>query len=109
MDEGHNILDEYLHMVDRYGEDTAEDVFGMMYEHYETMTYLDTGLYDVDELMGRTKLVSEMCGLRQLREPGTLSYVEQLVTGPWDDDLFVHVPPFSTVPAEPFASPGSVL
>lgn len=109
MDEGHNIIDEYNTMVERYDEETAEDLFDMMYEHYETMAYLDTGLYDVDAVIDRTRFIAEMCDLQQLREPGTLSYVERLVLGPWDENLFVHVPPHSTIPAEPFATPGAVL
>ena len=109
MDEGHNMIDEYNSVVERYDEETAEDVFAMMYEHYESMTFLDTGLYDVDELMDRTRFLGEMCDMKQLREPATLSYVERLVLGPWDEDLFVHVPPHSTVPSHPFATPGSVI
>ena len=109
MDEGHNIIDDYEQMLERYDEDTARDVFEMMYEHYETMAYLDTGLYDVPALMEQTRFVAEMCDLTQRVEPATLSYVERLVCGPWDDDLFVHVPPRSTIPAQPFRNPGSVL
>ena len=109
MDEGHNMIDEYNSVVERYDEETAEEVFDMMYEHYETMTYLDTGLYDVDALMDRMRFLGEMCDMQQLREPATLSYVERLVLGPWDEDLFVHVPPHGTVPSKPFSTPGSVI
>ena len=109
MDEGHNIIDEYNHMLEEYDEETAEEVFGMLYEHYETMAFLDTGLYDVGAVMDRTRFISEMCGLAQVREPGTLSYVERLVLGPWDEELFVRVPPRSTVPSAPFMTPGAVV
>ena len=109
MDEGHNMIDEYEHAVERYDEETARDIFGMMYEHYDTMAFLETGLYDIDALMNQLRFIAEMCEMEQRRAPATLSYVERLVIGPWDDDLFVHVPPHSQIPAQPFATPGSVL
>lgn len=108
MDEGHNIIDEYNHAVERYGEESAQDIFDMMYEHYETMTYIDTGLYDTAGLIERTRFVAELCDMGQRVEQGTLDYVERLVCGPWDEDLFVVVGPHETIPAAPFLTPGSV-
>lgn len=109
MDTGHNLIDEYQSAVDQYGEEEAEAIFGMMYVHYETMAYLDTGLYDVGELMERTRSICELIEVVQKTEPATLSYVERLVCGPWTEDLFVRVAPHQTVPAAPFMQPGSVL
>lgn len=109
MDEGHNIIDEYEHAAKRYGEESAQDIFDMMYAHYDTMAYIETGLYDVESLIERTRFIAEMCDLRQKRVDGTLDYVERLVCGPWDDGLFVTVGPGQTIPAEPFRTPGSVL
>ena len=109
MDTGHNLIDEYQSAVDQYGEEEAEDIFGMMYVHYETMAYLDTGLYDVGGLMERTRSICELIEVVQKTEPATLSYVERLVCGPWTEDLFVRVAPHQTVPAAPFMQPGSVL
>ena len=109
MDKGHNIIEEYHRTVEEHGEEDAQDIFDMMYCHYKTMAYLDTGLYDVEELMDRTRFLADMCDLEQRVEPGTLDYVERLVCGPWDEELFVVIGPHEVVPAWPFATPGSVL
>ena len=109
MDTGHNLIEEYETAREMYGEEDADDVFGMMYAHYETMAYLDTGLYDVGELMERTRFITDLIELEQKVEPATLAYVELLVCGPWDESLFVHVAPHDTVPSAPFMQPGSVL
>lgn len=109
MDRGHNVIEEYNDLCERYGEDGAEDVFDMLYAHYNTMAYLDTGLYDVQELMERTHFIAELTEMEQRVEPATLGYVERLVCGPWTDDLFVCVAPHEAVPASPFMQPGSVL
>jgi hypothetical protein len=99
---------EYNDMVEDYGEEEADEVMNMMYAHYETMAYLDTGLYDVPALMERTRHLCEVIETAQITEPATLAYVERLVCGPWPDDLFVRVAPGETIPARPFLQPGSV-
>ena len=109
MDKGHNILDEYASVCERYGEEDANDVFDMMYTHYNTMAFLDTGLYDVQELMERTRSIAELIETDQRVEQATLAYVERLVCGPWTDDLFVRVGPNEAIPPAPFMQPGSVL
>ena len=106
---GRSVVDEYNDAVERFGEEDAQDIFDMMYEHYKTMTYLDTGLYDIDELMDRTRFIAQMCDMEQRAHPATLDYVERLVCGPWSDDLFVVVGPHDTVPGNLFMQPGSVL
>lgn len=109
MDEGHNIIDDYNRTLERYGEEHANDIYGMMYAHYKTMCYLETGLYDVEALMEKTRFIGDICELEQRREPATLSYIERLVLGPWDEELFVRVEPHGVVPAAPFREPGSIV
>ena len=95
-------------MVEDYGQEEADEIIGMMYTHYNTMAFLDTGLYDVEELMERTRRLCDVIETEQVVEPATLAYVEQLVCGPWPDELFIHVAPRETIPAAPFMQPGSV-
>lgn len=99
---------EYDSMYEEYGEEEANEVMAMMYTHYDTMAYLDTGLYDVDRLMGDTQRLCEVIGVKQVVEPATLAYVEQLVCGPWPEDLFVRVGPGETIASAPFMEPGSI-
>ena len=104
----HTMESEYADLVEDYGREEADEVMGMMYAHYETMAYLDTKLYDIDELMERTRPLCDIIETKQVVEPAVLSYVEQLVCGPWPDELFVRVGPHEEVPASPFFQPGSV-
>ena len=99
---------EYNEMIEDYGEEEADELMNMMYTHYRTMAYLDTGLYDIDALMERTRHLCEVIETKQVIEPATLAYVERLVCGPWPDDLFVHVAPHEIIPSKPFFEPGSV-
>ena len=98
MDADHNIVQEYQYTLEKYGEETAVSFTEMMYAHYRTMTYLDTGLYSIPSLMERTKIICDIANLETLTHPVELTYIEQLVAGPWPNDRFVHVPPGSTIP-----------
>lgn len=99
---------EYNEMIEDYGEEEADELMNLMYVNYSTMAYLDTGLYDVDALMDRTRHLCEVIETEQVVEPATLAYVERLVCGPWPENLFVHVGPRETVPSSPFLEPGAV-
>jgi len=98
MDADHNIVQEYYYMVDKYGEDTAVDFTEMMYAHYRTMTYLDTGLYSIPDLMERTKIICDIAELETRTHPVELTYIEQLVAGPWPEDRFMHIEPGGVIP-----------
>lgn len=99
---------EYNEMIEDYGEEEADELMNMMYVNYNTMAYLDTGLYDIEALMDRTRHLCEVIETEQVVEPATLAYVEQLVCGPWPEELFVHIGPHETIPSSPFLEPGAV-
>ena len=98
MDADHSIVQEYNYTVEKYGQEQADSITEMIYAHYRTMAYLETGLYDIDALMDTTRHLCDVCGMKQVVEPVSIEYVEQLVAGPWDDKRFLHVPPRSKVP-----------
>jgi hypothetical protein len=98
MDADHNIVQEYEYTREKYGDETAATFTEMMYAHYRTMTYLDTGLYSIESLMERTKVICDIAELQTRTHPVGLSYIEQLMSGPWPNDRFVHVGPGGTIP-----------
>ena len=99
MDADHNIVQEHEYTLKKYGEEMAISVTQMMYAHYRTMTYLDTGLYSIPDLMQRTKIICDIAELQTRIHPVELTYVEQLIAGPWPSDRFVHIAPGETIPA----------
>ncbi len=88
-----NIISEYQHMLEKYDKETADGVLEMMYGHYEELALLDTKVTDIDELWEETKSVEEFTKLQRRVVPATLSYLEQLLVGPW------HEPEFHIIPA----------
>lgn len=99
MDADHSIVQEYEYTREKYGDEMAEKITKMMYAHYRTMTYLDTGLYDIDSLKERTKVICDIAELQTKVHPVGLGYVEELIAGPWPDNRFVHVSPNTKAPS----------
>jgi len=71
-----------------------------MLEHYRNLALVDTGCSDRETLEAEVKQIAGKLGLDYVRIPGTLDFLEQLLTGPWPRDRFVVIPPGSEVTAE---------
>lgn len=91
------IMSQYRRSVEKYGEDTALSIMETMYAHYETLGLIDTGTSPMDRLYDATAEVAGLLGLSRKTYPGTVSYIEQLLTGPWDDGRFIIKKPFETI------------
>lgn len=96
-----NLWVEYLYSVEKYGEKTARRIAKMMYSHYRTLALLDTGAESVEPLAEKTKIIADTLQLEQKVVPATLAFLEDLLTGPWDDGArFLRKEPGSVVTAE---------
>lgn len=84
-----NVWSEYERMVGRYGEEQAGELAQMMYGHYRTVGLLDTGAYDMAHLWEEAEPIERVLGLTRRAYPGTLSYLEELLCGPWPEERFV--------------------
>ncbi len=96
MDGESNLVTEYQHMLEKYDKETADSIIEMMYGHYEELALLDTRITDIKELWDETGVVEEFTKLKRRIVPGTLSYLEQLLTGPWKEDQFHVIPKSET-------------
>lgn len=92
-----NLWVEYKYCVDKYGEERARDIAGMMYGHYRTLGLLDPGVNDVAGLVGGTKIIAETLGLEQRVIPAGTGYIRELLTGPWPTDRFIIKEPYSLI------------
>ena len=95
-----NLWVEFERVRERFGEGHARRIFAVMLAHYQRLAVVDTGLSDLDVLLPETKKFAGGLGLRHQVISGTLDYFRILLTGPWDEDQFLVVPPCSTVTLE---------
>ena len=95
-----NIWDEYKRAIKRYGIKRADAIFHVMFAHYKRVTLLDTGCYDLVKTKEMAAEIARTFSLDLNVLPGTLSYLEDLLTGNWNPDRFLVVPPQSTISSE---------
>lgn len=88
-----NLWKEHLHAVEKYGRDQAMELARMLYSHYRTLALLDTGTADMTALLDGTEIIAQTLSLEQKIVPASLSWLENLLTGPWHSDRFLTVPP----------------
>lgn len=101
-----NIWVEYQETVNRHGKTKADRVYKIMLQHYKRLGIIETGAYDLDEFLEKGKLIAQELNLIPQILPGTLSYLKQLLTGPWDDG-FIEILPGETIGLEHLSIPDS--
>jgi hypothetical protein len=93
------IMSQFKRSVEEYGEDIALSIIETLYANYRTMGLIDTGTSPIDELWAQTEEVSWLLKFDRKVYPGTIAYIEQLLTGPWDDGRFIVKKPGETISA----------
>ncbi len=92
-----NIWVEYQYSIQKYGKETADDIAKTMYGHYKALGLLDTPAAPIEQLVEKTKMISETFGLEQIVLPATTQYIKELFSGVWPTEKFVVIQPRGTV------------
>ncbi len=83
-------MQEYVHTVEKYGDEMAEEIMEMMYGNYRTLCILDTGLTDPVQLKVRCAPIAKVSCTEMCIRSGSLDWLRELISGPWDDpDRFI--------------------
>ena len=96
------IMSQYKHSVEKFGEDVALSIMEMMYEHYETMGLIDTGAAPIEQLWNEAEEITTLLGLKRKIYKGTISYIEELLTGPWPSERFIIKKPGEAIAEQDF-------
>jgi hypothetical protein len=90
---GEKSLDkEYQHNLEKYGESRARRVMNIMFKNYKSLMLIDTGAYDLAEHLPRVNDIGELIGLEVVVDQGSISPLEKLVAGQWDDGFCIILP-----------------
>ena len=90
-----NIWMEYLYSVEKLQQELAEN--NTVYCNYRTLALLDTGINPISQLMEKTREIEETLELERKVVPAELTYIRELLTGPWDTTRYEIVPPYGIV------------
>ncbi len=87
-------LSEYQHCIEKYGQKMAEQIMDMMYHNYRSLCLLDTGVVEMDSFSTRCDEIARVSCTKKCVVKGTLEWLKQLITGPWDDkNMFTIIKP----------------
>lgn len=87
-----NIWREYLHSVSKYGEEKTRRLMSLILKHYEKLRVIDTGAYQLEDILELSREIAAKLRLRHEVVPGTLNLLYKAFQGEWDED-FAIVPP----------------
>lgn len=86
------ILTQYEQYVTEYGEESAEAILEMMYEHYETISVIDTGYGQLSQVLDYAGQAAQLLGLSTRTVKGSVRILRQLLSGCHGEDLIVKEP-----------------
>lgn len=103
-DEGHGQA-YYDEIMEKYGQETGEEIYEMMMENYENAGLVDTHCYEMDGLRKDACAFASCLGLELMEIDGSNTYLEQLLTGPWEEERFFVFGPGHTIAEEELSLP----
>ena len=92
-----NIWKEYQTVLDRFGSERTQLIFKKIFAYYKFLGLIDTGAYDLPGLVPHAREIATTLELQLVTIEGTDRYLRHLLSGPWDDESFVVIPPFTTI------------
>ena len=86
------ILAQYDKYVEDYGEESAEEVMEMLYEHYKTITVIDTESYEKAPVIEYANQAARLLGLTSQVTAGSTNVLRDLLLGNWEEHFIVQKP-----------------
>lgn len=93
---GDTPFEEHKHLVEKFGMDKANRMTRLMLRNYQRLALINTGNYDIQQYREYASSVAENFNLRFEEITGSSSYLDRMITGPWNED-FIVVSPGETV------------
>ena len=79
-----NIWKEYEYTMKKYGPELGREIFDAMFQNYRSVALIDTGCYDIAAAAAETRRIAENLKLSYIQLPGTIDYLNDLLSGRWD-------------------------
>lgn len=86
------ILTQYEQYVKEYGEESAEAILEMMYEHYKTISVIDTGCCELSLVLEYAQKAAKLLELSTRTVKGSVWTLRQLLSGCRGENLIVKNP-----------------
>lgn len=94
------ISHNYAELVEQYGEENAEylmETMGNWLKHYRRLSFINTGVGPQQKYRTISIAQAEENQWSYEEVPGDTRLIDKLVTGNWDDEDFLTIPPGQTI------------
>jgi len=91
------LYNQYLDIMNRYGEEQGSQIFAMLAGSYHYYGILDTHCYDMTEVIDKTKNMAEEMGMECFVADASDSYLRDLLSGNFDNSRFIKLEPGQSV------------
>lgn len=88
-----NIWREYQAVLARFGPERTDRVYRKMLAHYQFLGVIETGAYDLGVMLPLVSQIASTLKLQTRMLPGSDQYLKRLLSGPWNEDEFLVLPP----------------
>ena len=90
-----NIWKEYEYTIHKYGPELGQEIFDTTFQNYRNLALIDTGCFDMKKAIAETQEIARKLDLSYIQLPGTIDYLKELLSGQWDSERFIILPPHS--------------
>jgi hypothetical protein len=91
------VISEYGRTAERYGREKAIKLLKRLYNSYKRVLFIATLPGETEKHIDRSREVADVLGLVHEERSGELGYIERILTGPWDGEDFINIPPYGTI------------
>lgn len=96
----HSLYGDYRYAVDKYGKETADDLYERMLKHYRYLGIVDSGVYDFEAFAKQMEPQAKDLKLSIRRFRAALSWMEALFEEEPDETRFWLIPSNTTITTE---------
>jgi hypothetical protein len=100
------VLSEFGRTAERYGKEKAIKLLKRLYNSYKRVLFISTRQREEARHLERSREAADILGLVHQEISGDLGYIRRIVSGPWDDEDFVNVPPRGAIEELSFLGEG---
>jgi hypothetical protein len=93
LNSGGSMISDASRIYERYGEEDGLYILKKMLGHYQDFAVVNTGVFDIGAVKARVDDFAKSLDIPVKLIPGSLRFIDALLAGAWQDDVFLMLEP----------------
>lgn len=82
-----SLFNEIKNCINKRGEEKTKKIYDMMLKHYEYIRVIDTGAYKIEDIIDKSKYISDNWNMKHEVIEGDLNILYKAFSEDWDDNF----------------------